>query len=104
MTTQPPFGGDDTTTSYSPRPAERPRWPIRQSWSTPQPQTPERWFEPNWQYHPPRVEPVDQGSRGRTAGTAAALVLVSAMSAIAAAAGTAYLLRGPGAATDPGGQ
>ena len=62
MTTQPPFGGDDTTTSYSPAPSQRPRWPVEQSWSTPQPETPERWFEPSWQYQVPApLPPADRG-------------------------------------------
>src|SRR5262249_10635295 len=107
MTTQPPFGGDDTTTSYSPTPSQRPRWPVEQSWSTPEPQTPERWFEPSWDYQqapppqaPPPVQPVDRSGR-RTMAFAGALILVSGMSAVAAAAGTAYLLRGNQAASDP---
>jgi serine protease Do len=113
MTTQPPFGGDDTTTSYSPQPSERPRWPSDNAWSTPQPQTPQHWFEPTWQYQPPppRPEPVDKSGGKRRAGMVAALVMVSLVSAVAAAAGTAYLLRNgqpttvapvvPGAAATP---
>jgi len=107
MTTQPPFGGDDTTTSYSPTPSQRPRWPVEQSWSTPEPQTPERWFEPSWQYQqapPPQssppVQPPDRGGR-RTMAFAGALILVSGMSAVAAAAGTAYLLRGNQGVSEP---
>jgi S1-C subfamily serine protease len=107
MTTQPPFGGDDTTTSYSPTPSQRPRWPVEQSWSTPEPQTPERWFEPSWEYQqapppqaPPPVPPPDRSGRS-TIGFAGALILVSGMSAVAAAAGTAYLLRGSQSGSDP---
>jgi S1-C subfamily serine protease len=102
MTTQPPFGGDDTTTSYSPAPSQRPRWPVEQSWSTPQPQTPERWLEPSWQYQPPApVQRVERSGGRRTITFAGALILVSGMSAVAAAAGTAYLLRGNVAGADP---
>jgi S1-C subfamily serine protease len=107
MTTQPPFGGDETTTSYSPTPSQRPRWPVEQSWSTPEPQTPDRWFEPSWDYQgapppqaAPSVQPVDRGGR-RTLAFAGALILVSGMSAVAAAAGTAYLLRGNQGGSDP---
>jgi S1-C subfamily serine protease len=102
MTTQPPFGGDDSTTSYSPVPSQRPRWPVEQSWSTPQPQTPERWFEPTWQYQPPqRVQPPERSGGRRNFAFAGALILVSGMSAVAAAAGTTYLMRGDPGATDP---
>lgn len=95
MTTQPPFEGEETTTSYSPQPTERPRWPVEQTWSTPQPQTPQHWFEPTWQpYQAPTPEPVDRGGGRRRAGVLAALVMVSLISAVAAAGGTAYLLRG----------
>ena len=101
MTTQPPFGGDDTTSSYSPQPTERPRWPVEQSWSTPQPQTPQHWFEPSWQYQAPTPEPVDKGGGKRRAGMVAALVMVSLLSAVAASGGTAYLLRSNNTATTP---
>src|SRR3954447_19120603 len=83
MTTQPPFGGDDTTTSYSPTPSQRPRWHVEQSWSTPQPQPPDRWFDPSPPYQaPPPVQPVDRGGGRRTVAFAGALILVSGMSAV----------------------
>jgi serine protease Do len=102
MTTEPPFGGDDTTTSYSPRPAERPRWTGQQAWSTPQPQTPQRWFDPAWQYQQPGPQrDAERGSRRSTAGMVGALIFVSLVSAAAAAGGTAYLLREQEAADTP---
>src|SRR3954452_14501552 len=77
MTTQPPFGGDDTTTSYSPTPSQRPRWPVEQSWSTPHPETPERWLEPSWQHQaPPPVRPRARGGVRPSVGFAGALILV----------------------------
>jgi serine protease Do len=94
MTTQPPLGGDETTSSYSPPPPERPRWAQDQAWGAPQPQTPQRWFDPSWSYQPPApVEPPARPPRPRRGGTLLALVVVSLLSASLAAGGTYYLTR-----------
>src|SRR4051794_30906640 len=94
---------DETTSTYSPQPVERPRWTAQQGWSQPAGQTPQHWFEPGYRYNAPQMEPVDGTGRRRRAAGAGSLVLVSLLSAVAAAGSTAYLLRGNDSAAPPTG-
>ena len=48
MTDRPRFDAEETTSSYSPPPDNRPRWAVEQGWVPPQPQTPPHWIDPSW--------------------------------------------------------
>ena len=94
MTDLPRYDAEDTTSSYSPPPPDRPRWALDQAWGNPEPQTPAHWFEPSWSYQPPAtqpVHPVEPVRKPRRAGTVLALVAVSLLSA-GLASGTTYYL------------
>lgn len=100
MIDRPRFDVDDTTTSYSPPRTDRPRW-VDQGWGTPQPaqsQTPQHWFDPNvfQAQQPPEQPRTSSGRRRGRAPVAAALVVVSVLSAGLAAGGTVAVLSAGG--------
>ena len=120
MIDRPRFDVDDTTTSYSPPPADRPRW-VDQGWGAApqaQPQTPQHWFDPNAYQSstspkrlpptPPALAPgttnsapaassptpraTDGPMAGSRRGMAAMVVVVALLSAGLASGGTYLLL------------
>ena len=96
MTDRPRFDAEETTSSYSPPPDNRPRWAVEQGWVPPQPQTPQHWIEPTWNQglQAPLAPPAPaRPRRGRTLVT---LLFISLLSAGLASGGTYYLLLATG--------
>jgi S1-C subfamily serine protease len=90
MTDSPRFDAEETTSSYSPPPDNRPRWAAEQGWVAPQPQTPQHWIEPTWNQglQAPQTAP----SRPRRGRTLITLLFISLLSAGLASGGTYLLL------------
>jgi serine protease Do len=108
MTQRPGMESDDTTTSYSPPPVQRPSWAYDPRWQQPQVpanpgyqppyQTPPHWIERQGVSGPPPRRPPER--RPSRAGAVAGIVLVSLLSAGLAAGGT-YALLDAGGRLDP---
>jgi serine protease Do len=101
MTDRPRFDADETTSSYSPPPDDRPRWGVEQGWVPPQPQTPQHWIEPTWSQGLQAPVPVPPPARPRRGRTLVALLFISLLSAGLASGGTYYLLLTTGHLNSP---
>jgi S1-C subfamily serine protease len=96
MTDRPRFDAEETTSSYSPPPDNRPRWAVEQGWVPPQPQTPQNWIEPTWNQAFQAPVAVPPPARPRRGATVLSLLAISLLSAGLASGGTYLLLLSTG--------
>ncbi len=96
MTDRPRFDAEETTSSYSPPPDNRPRSAVEQGWVPPQPQTPQHWIEPTWNQGLQAPVPLPVPAKPRRGRTLAALLVISLISAGLASGVTYYLLLATG--------
>jgi S1-C subfamily serine protease len=96
MTDRPRFDAEETTSSYSPPPDDRPRWAAEPGWVAPQPQTPQHWIEPTWNQGPQAPLSPPASARPRRGQTLVTLLVISLLSAGLASGGTYYLLLSTG--------